>query len=179
MVRICYNIFVAHFLSWYDKIKEHEMNQTSMLKTKEVVKKWYIIDAKNLVLGRLASKVALILRGKNKPSFTPHIDCGDYVIITNASHVKLTGSKYNDKKYYHHSQYPGGLKVRTYKDIVAKKPTYPVERAVRLMLPKGTLGRQQFRHLFVYAGDKHPHAPQQPIELKFVDDKIIEPKEDK
>ena len=151
------------------------MRQTSLLKPQSVEKKWYVVDAANMVLGRLASQIALVLRGKHKPDFTPHVDCGDYVIVINAAKVKLTGDKYNKKPYYQHSLYKGGLSVRKYREVLDKKPRYPIEHAVRLMLPKGILGRRQFKHLFVYPGSDHPHTAQTPqvLKLRTEDQKIL------
>ena len=139
----------------------------TFMQTKETVeRKWYVIDAENKPLGRVATKAATILRGKNKATFTPHIDCGDYVIIINADKVKLTGNKINDKMYYDHSGFPGGLRERNAKTMIESYPTEMVERAVKGMLPKGRLGRQMYKKLFVYAGSEHPHIAQQPVELK-------------
>ena len=136
---------------------------TSYMQKKETdERKWYVIDAKDVPLGRVASKAAHILRGKHKATFTPHIDCGDYIIIINADKVKLTGNKLEDKKYYNHSQYPGGLRVRTAKEMVEKYPVEMVEKAVKGMLPKNRLGRQMYRKLFVYTGESHPHMAQKP-----------------
>ncbi len=133
-----------------------------------VKKGWVLIDASGQVLGRLASKAAMILRGKNKPDFTPHVDCGDNVIIINAEKVKLTGNKRTDKQYYRHTGYPGGQIIDTPEKLFAKKPAAVVERAIRGMLPKNRLGRQLFRNLHVYTGNKHPHEAQEPrvINLK-------------
>ena len=142
------------------------MKNTFMQKKENVVRNWYVIDAANESLGRVATRAAHILRGKNKPTYTPHIDCGDYVIIINASQVKLTGNKLNDKMYYNHSGYTGGLRERTAKEMVEKYPEEMLERAVKGMLPKGRLGRQMYKKLFVYAGSEHPHTAQQPVELK-------------
>lgn len=130
-------------------------------------KQWYVIDAEGLVLGRLASEVAKILRGKNKPCYTPHSDCGDYVIIVNAEKVALTGKKMEQKYYIHHTGYPGGQRVRTVKEQLARKPFAVVEHAVKGMLPKTRLGSQLFRNLYVYVGPNHKHEAQQPKELKF------------
>ena len=130
-----------------------------------VEKEWYIIDAKDVVLGRLASVVAVVLRGKHKPSFTPHVDCGDNVIVINADKVKLTGSKMTDKQYVRHSGYPGGQRFQTPEDLLAKKPEAVVEKAVKGMLPKSRLGNAIFKNLYVYAADTHPHEAQQPKEL--------------
>ena len=140
---------------------------TSFMQTKETVdRKWYVIDAENLPLGRVATKAATVLRGKHKATFTPHIDCGDYVIIINADKVKLTGNKVNDKMYYNHSGFPGGLRERNAKTMLEKYPEEMVERAIKGMLPNGPLGRQMYRKLFVYAGSEHNHAAQKPTELK-------------
>lgn len=141
------------------------MKNTYMQKKEEIVRNWYVIDAEGKPLGRIATKAAHILRGKNKPTFTPHIDCGDNVIIINASKVVLTGNKLNDKIYYNHSGYTGGLRERTAKVMKESYPVEMVERAVKGMLPKGRLGRQMYRKLFVYADENHPHAAQQPVEL--------------
>ena len=119
-----------------------------------------------MTLGRLAAKVATILRGKHKPTYTPHIDCGDYVIVVNASKVNLTGNKLDKKIYYNHSGYPGGLRERTARTMIENYPEEMIERAVKGMLPKGRLGRQMYKKLFVYAGSEHPHQAQQPVELK-------------
>lgn len=136
-----------------------------MQKKETVERKWYVIDASGQPLGRVASKAAHILRGKHKPTFTPHIDCGDYVIIINAKDVLLTGNKLEDKKYYNHSQYPGGLRTRTAKEMVEKYPEEMVERAVKGMLPKNRLGRAMYKKLFVYAGSEHKHMAQKPISM--------------
>lgn len=138
----------------------------TFMQTKETVnRKWYVIDASNLPLGRVATKAATILRGKNKATFTPHIDCGDYVIITNASKVKLTGNKLNNKMYYNHSGYPGGLRERNAKTMIESYPVEMVERAVKGMLPNGPLGRDMYRKLFVYADENHNHTAQKPTEI--------------
>ena len=139
---------------------------TFMEKKETVERKWYVIDAEGVALGRLATKVATVLKGKHKPTFTPHIDCGDYVIVVNAEKVKLTGNKLNDKMYYNHSGYTGGLRERNAKTMIESYPEEMVERAVKGMLPKGRLGRQMYTKLFVYAGPEHKHAAQQPVELK-------------
>ena len=128
----------------------------------EIARVWHVIDADGVVLGRLASQTAILLRGKHKPTFAPHVDTGDFVIIINADKVVLTGSKAEQKKAYHHSGYPGGLKATTYTELLAKSPEKAVEKAVRGMLPRTTLGRQQLTKLKVYAGPEHPHAAQQP-----------------
>ncbi len=127
-----------------------------------VNKKWVLIDAENEILGRLASKVAFLLRGKHKPNFTPHVDCGDNVVVINAEKVRLSGNKKEQKTYMRHTGYPGGQRIKTYEQILAAKPVFIVENAVRGMLPKNRLGRDLFRNLFVYIGDKHPHDAQKP-----------------
>lgn len=130
---------------------------------KETVhKEWVLIDAEDQVLGRLASKTAKLLRGKMKTDFTPHVDCGDNVIVINAEKIKLTGKKLTDKEYLSHSGYPGGQKIHTPKELLAKKPAAVVEKAVKGMLPKNRLGSELFRNLYVYAGSEHPHQAQQP-----------------
>ena len=136
-----------------------------MQKMETVTRTWYVIDAEGKPLGRVASKAAVVLRGKHKPTYTPHVDCGDYVIIVNASKVLLTGNKMEDKKYYNHSQYPGGLRIRTAKEMVERYPEEMVEKAVKGMLPKNRLGRSMYKKLFVYAGENHPHMAQKPEEM--------------
>ena len=131
-----------------------------------ITRDWYVVDAEGKTLGRLASEVAKVLRGKNKPIFTPHMDCGDYVIVVNAEKIKVTGKKLNQKIYYHHSDYVGGMKETTLKEKLAKKPEQVIELAVKGMLPKGPLGRQMYKKLFVYAGPDHKHAAQQPKALE-------------
>jgi len=133
----------------------------------KVERKWYVVDATGYTLGRLASEVAKVLRGKNKPIFTPHIDTGDYVIIVNAEKIKVTGKKLDQKIYYHHSDYVGGMKETTLREMLAKKPEKVVELAVKGMLPKGPLGREMFTKLHVYAGAEHPHTAQEPEVLTF------------
>ena len=133
-----------------------------MQKKETIERKWYVIDAESASLGRVAAKAAHILHGKHKPTFTPHVDCGDYVIIINADKAILTGNKLEDKKYYNHSMYAGGLRVRTAKVMKEQYPTEMVERAVKGMLPHNRLGRDMYRKLFVYAGSEHPHAAQKP-----------------
>ena len=140
--------------------------KTFMQRKEDVQRDWYVVDAEGQTLGRLASKVANVLRGKHKPTYTPHVDGGDYVIIVNAEKVVLTGNKLNDKIYYNHSRYTGGLRERTAKEMVEKYPVEMVERAVKGMLPKGRLGRQMYKKLFVYVGENHPHSAQKPKELK-------------
>ena len=136
-----------------------------------VTKEWYVIDATNEVLGRLASQIAKILRGKNKPCYTPHADCGDYVIVINADKVKLTGKKMTDKVYVRHTGYPGGQRFATPADYLAKKPTFVIEKAVKGMLPKTRLGEHILKNLKVYAGAEHPHAAQSPKEIKLNESK--------
>ncbi len=131
-----------------------------------VNKEWVLIDANDKILGRLASIVAILLRGKHKPDFTPHVDCGDYVIIINAEKIRLTGKKWTDKKYVSYSGYPGGQKIITPERLIAKKPVSVVEKAVKGMLPKSRLGREMFRNLHVFAGSEHPHEAQKPKKIK-------------
>ena len=141
--------------------------KTFMATEATIDRKWYVVDAAGMTLGRLSSEVAKVLRGKNKPIFTPHMDTGDYVIIVNAEKIQVTGKKLDQKIYYHHSDYVGGLKQTTLRDKLAKKPEQVVELAVKGMLPKGPLGRQMYRKLFVYAGPEHKHAAQKPEVLTF------------
>lgn len=138
------------------------MRTTYMAKPSEVERKWYVVDAKGKTLGRLASEVAVVLRGKHKPQYTPHIDTGDFVVILNAAEIELSGKKLQQKMYYRHSGYPGGLKSISAGDLRAKRPERMIELAVKGMLPKGSLGRQQLKKLKVYAGSEHPHEAQQP-----------------
>ena len=137
-------------------------------KPETVERKWYVIDADGVVLGRLASQVALMLRGKHKPTFTPQVDIGDYIIVVNTDKIAMTGRKLDQKIYYHHSGYPGGLKETKYRDLLANKSEFALKKAVRGMLPKGPLGNKMFKKLKVYAGAEHPHAAQQPevIDMK-------------
>ena len=141
--------------------------KTFMASPATIDRKWYVVDATGMTLGRLASEVAKVLRGKNKAIFTPHIDTGDYVIVTNAASVKVTGKKLDQKVYYHHSDYVGGMKETTLREMMAKKPEQVVELAVKGMLPKGPLGREMFTKLHVYAGAEHHHAAQKPETLEF------------
>ena len=134
--------------------------KTFMASPATIDRKWYVVDATDMTLGRLASEVAKVLRGKNKPIFTPHIDCGDNVIVINAEKIKVTGKKMDQKVYYHHSDYVGGLKEATLREKLAKKPEQVIELAVKGMLPKGPLGRQMFTKLHVYAGPEHKHEAQ-------------------
>ena len=142
--------------------REKIMKNTFMQKKETVERKWYVLDATDLPLGRVATKAAHILRGKHKVTFTPHIDCGDYIIITNASKVKLTGNKLNDKMYYNHSGYTGGLRERNAAEMIENYPVEMVERAVKGMLPHNRLGRQMAKKLFVYAGENHEQQAQKP-----------------
>ncbi|MAR62621.1 MAG: 50S ribosomal protein L13 [Flavobacteriaceae bacterium] len=140
--------------------------KTVSIRKEDVEKKWFLVDASNQNLGRMCSKVAKILRGKHKPSFTPHVDCGDNVIIINASKINLTGNKWTDKKYISYTGYPGGQRVKTAQQLYDKNPSIIIEKAVKGMLPKGPLGREMFRKLKVYADDQHRHAAQQPQVLE-------------
>lgn len=141
--------------------------KTYMANPDKIERKWYVVDAAGCTLGRLASEVAKVLRGKNKPEFTPHVDTGDYVIIVNAKKVKVTGRKLDQKIYYHHSDYVGGMKETTLAEMMDKKPERVVELAVKRMLPKGPLGRTMYKKLHVYAGPEHEQQAQKPVELKF------------
>ncbi|MDO5541144.1 MAG: 50S ribosomal protein L13 [Eubacteriales bacterium] len=141
--------------------------KTFMASPSTIERKWYVVDATGYTLGRLASEVAKILRGKNKPTFTPHIDTGDYVIVTNAQNIKVTGKKLDQKIYYHHSEYVGGMKETTLREMLDKKPEKVIELAVKGMLPKGPLGRQMMTKLHVYTGAEHDHAAQKPETLTF------------
>ncbi|MCD8156327.1 MAG: 50S ribosomal protein L13 [Clostridiales bacterium] len=140
---------------------------TFMAKNEAIDRKWYVVDATGYTLGRLSAEIAKILRGKHKPIYTPHIDTGDYVIVVNAEKVKVSGKKLNQKIYYHHSEYIGGMKETTLKEMLAKHPERVVEHAVKGMLPKGPLGRQMYKKLFVYAGPDHKHVAQKPEVLTF------------
>ena len=140
---------------------------TFMPNPAKVERKWYVVDAEGKTLGRLASEVAKVLRGKNKPEFTPHCDCGDYVIVINAEKIVVTGKKLDQKKYYHHSDYVGGMKEQTLREKLNRKPEQVIELAVKGMLPKGPLGRQMYTKLHVYAGAEHAHEAQKPEVLTF------------
>ncbi|MDJ1645553.1 50S ribosomal protein L13 [Mycoplasma phocimorsus] len=142
------------------------MRQTTNVKHLETDKKWLLIDAKDLVLGRTAARIATILMGKHKPSYTKNVDMGDNIVVINAGQIKLTANKELDKKYYHHSGYPGGLKVTNAHDLRAKKPIALLEKAVKGMLPHTKLGRKQFRNLYVYAGSEHSQQAQQPVKIE-------------
>ncbi|MBO6164015.1 MAG: 50S ribosomal protein L13 [Lachnospiraceae bacterium] len=141
--------------------------KTFMASPATIERKWYVVDAEGKTLGRLASEVAKVLRGKNKPTFTPHIDTGDYVIVVNAAKVAVTGKKLDQKIYYRHSEYVGGMKETTLREMMQKKPEKVIELAVKGMLPKGPIGSQMISKLHVYAGPEHVHQAQQPEELKF------------
>ena len=141
--------------------------QTYMANPDKIERKWYVVDADGCTLGRLASGVASVLRGKNKPQFTPHVDTGDYVIIVNADKIKVTGKKLEQKIYYNHSDYVGGMRETTLKEMLSKKPERVIELAVKGMLPKGPLGRSMYTKLFVYAGPEHKHEAQKPEALTF------------
>ena len=141
--------------------------KTFMASPATIDRKWYVVDATGMTLGRLASEVASVLRGKKKPIFTPHIDTGDYVIIINAEKIAVTGKKLDQKVYYHHSDYVGGMKSATLREKMNKKPEEVIEHAVKGMLPKGPLGREMYKKLFVYAGPEHKHAAQKPETLTF------------
>ena len=141
--------------------------QTYMANPDKIERKWYVVDADGCTLGRLASGVASVLRGKNKPQFTPHVDTGDYVIIVNADKIKVTGKKLEQKIYYNHSDYVGGMRETTLKEMLAKKPERVIELAVKGMLPKGPLGRSMYTKLFVYAGPEHKHEAQKPEAVTF------------
>ena len=140
--------------------------KTYLTPVKEVERKWFVVDAQDMILGRLASEVATRLRGKHKPNYSTFMDVGDFVVVVNADKVRLTGNKWNDKMYYRHTGYMGGLKQMSAKELLEKKPEDLVMKAVRGMLPKNTLGRKQLKKLKVYAGGEHPHAAQQPEDLK-------------
>ena len=150
-----------------DKFNGGNTMKTFMASPATIERKWYVVDATNMTLGRLASEVAKVLRGKNKPIFTPHIDTGDYVIVINAAKIKVTGRKLDQKIYYHHSDYVGGMKETTLREMLAKKPEKVIELAVKGMLPKGPLGRQMYTKLHVYAGPEHEQAAQKPEVLTF------------
>ena len=140
--------------------------KTYSAKPLEIERKWYVIDADGEILGRLATKIANILRGKNKPEYTAHVDTGDFVVVINADKIRVTGKKDTDKKYYRHSGFPGGLKITSFRQLMEKNPTSAIEKAVKGMLPHNTLGDEQFQKLKVYAGTEHPHAAQQPIVIE-------------
>ena len=141
--------------------------KTYVAKPSTIKRDWFVVDAAGMTLGRLATEIALRLRGKHKPEYTPFMDTGDYIIVINASKVKVTGNKATDKMYYHHTGFPGGIKSESFEKLIVRKPEQVIETAVRGMLPKGPLGRAMFRKLKVYAGETHEHAAQQPQVLKF------------
>lgn len=138
------------------------MSKSYMANAQTIERKWFVVDATDLVLGRVSTEVASILKGKHKPTYTPHVDCGDYVIIVNAEKVALTGNKLDDKLYYRHSGYPGGLKSRTAKRMLELQPQKVLEKSIRGMLPKNRLGEDMYRKLYVYVGSEHPHQAQKP-----------------
>ena len=140
--------------------------KTLYVKPKDVVRKWYLIDADGKILGKVAAKAATLLRGKHKPIFVPHHEIGDFVVIINADKIAVTGAKRTDKIYYNHSGQPGGMKATTFEKMIARRPTYPLETAIRGMLPKNRLGRKIFGNAKVYAGSEHPHSAQQPERLE-------------
>ena len=140
--------------------------ETVFFKPAQVERKWYVIDAEGKILGRLAARAAVLLRGKHKPYFAPNQDSGDFVVVVNADKVKVTGNKLEDKLYYRHSHYAGGLKKETLGKVLGRKPTFPVEQAIKGMLPHGRLGRTLYRHLKVYAGPQHPHGAQTPAKIE-------------
>ncbi len=139
-----------------------DIQKTYSMKASEIEKKWYIVDAENKILGRLATEIATVLRGKNKPEFTPHMDMGDNIIVINAEKVVLSGNKFEDKNYFSHSQYPGGKKFMSIKKVMEEKPEFVITNAVKGMLPKNRLGKQIIKNLKVYAGAEHPHVAQKP-----------------
>ncbi len=141
--------------------------KTIFVKPKDVQRKWWLVDAEDQVLGRLASRIATVLRGKHKPIYSPHMETGDYVVVVNAEKVKITGNKKEDKLYYRHSGYPGGLKTEVLGKVMTKKPTFPLEHAIKGMLPKGKMGRKIFQNVKIYAGPEHPHEAQKPEKLEF------------
>ncbi|TAL38823.1 MAG: 50S ribosomal protein L13 [Spirochaetes bacterium] len=145
-----------------------KLHKTYSMKEAEIQKKWFIVDAEGKILGRMATEIAIIIRGKHKPTYTPHLDMGDNVIVINADKIRLTGAKAQDNEYFSHSQYPGGKKFTNIQKILKEKPEFVVEHAIKGMLPKGKLGRKLFKNLKVYAGTGHPHAAQMPevLELK-------------
>ncbi|MCI2062444.1 MAG: 50S ribosomal protein L13 [Eubacteriaceae bacterium] len=142
------------------------MDKSFIQKPQEVERKWYLVDAEGQTLGRMAAQIAAILRGKNKPTFTPHVDCGDYVIVINAEKVAVTGKKRHDKKYVRFTGYPGGLRETSFEEMMAKHPEEAVRHAVKGMMPKGRLGRQMYKKLKVYAGPEHDHAAQKPEKIE-------------
>ena len=148
--------------------KVKNVQKTRSTKAEEVVKKWWVVDAEGQTVGRLATQVATLLRGKHKPTFTPHVDTGDFVIVINAGKVKMTGKRMDQKEYYHNTLYPGGARFEKFKDLITEKPEKIIENAVWGMVPKGTLGRATYMKLKVYAGPDHDHQAQQPMPFKLV-----------
>ena len=143
--------------------------QTRFIKPEDANRKWYVVDAKDQVLGRLASRIAMVIRGKNKPTFTPNMDTGDFVVVVNAEKIKVTGKRETLKKYMRHSGYPGGQKITSFQEMLDKKPEFVVHQAVKGMLPKNRLGRKLIKKLKVYTGDSHPHNAQKPESLGFTE----------
>ena len=141
--------------------------KTFSAKAVDIERKWYVVDATDQTLGRMCSRIASVLRGKHKPIYTPHVDCGDYVVVINAERIHVTGKRLDQKKYYRHSGYPGGLKERTLREMLARQPERVIELAVKRMLPKSNLGRHMLKKLKVYAGSEHPHQAQNPEPLEF------------
>lgn len=141
--------------------------KTIFVKAKDVERKWWLVDAEGQTLGRLASRITTVLRGKHKPIYAPHMETGDFVVIVNAEKVKITGNKREQKVYYRHSGYPGGLKTEVLGKLMKKKPTFALEHAIKGMLPKGKMGRKIFKNLKIYAGTEHPHEAQKPEKLEF------------
>ncbi|HEB62506.1 MAG TPA: 50S ribosomal protein L13 [Bacteroidetes bacterium] len=141
--------------------------KTKSQKKEDVIRNWYIIDAEGEIVGRLATKIAHVLRGKHKPDYTPHVDTGDYIIVINAEKIRFTGNKMKDKQYVSYTGYPGGQRIKTPREVLEKKPIFILENAVKGMLPKNRLGRQMFNKLFVYEGPEHKHQAQKPQEFKF------------
>jgi len=158
---------MAEFLEFLQNFQGGRPMNTFMASPDTINRKWYVVDAEGKTLGRLSSEIAKVLRGKHKPIFTPHMDTGDYVIVVNAEKIKVTGIKLDQKIYYRHSGYVGGMKETTLKDMLKRHPERVVEHAVKGMLPKGPLGRQMYRKLFVYVGPDHKHAAQKPEALTF------------
>ena len=139
-----------------------EIKVTQSLRKEDVEPNWWVLDAEKQTLGRLATKAAVLLRGKHKPEFTPHVDCGDFVIIINAEKVKVEGKRFTKKEYFHHTGYPGGVKIKSYQELILKNPEFIISHAVKGMLPKNKLGRKIYKKLKVYTGNTHPHAAQKP-----------------
>jgi large subunit ribosomal protein L13 len=159
-------LILQPFEDLYLTFVEDFIMKTYHTPVKEIERKWFVVDAENKVLGRLASEIATRLRGKHKPNFSPHMDVGDFIVVVNADKVKLTGNKLDDKVYYHHSGYMGGIKAKTAKEVLEEKPTELLKMAVKGMLSKNSLGRKQLKKLKIYTGGDHPHAAQQPETLE-------------